>query len=259
MIYPKGHEFEYKILKPSQLKVDPLYQRGIDMKRIERICKEFNGDTFNEPKVSYRDGTYWIFDGQHSVAVWRKIHNNEDKPIMCKVFRGMTWLDECEAFVRQNGLDKDPTTNEKLKAAYNSNDPDVTDMVEKASMCGYTVDFSSSKIPTRIVATNALIKAYKTLGGDAFLDMMTAIRDAWYGDIDAVSSQIISGMATFYKTYYGFFERDGLVSKLRTVKPAQIIRDGKSFTARRNTYSQEICKVYNVRRSRNRLDIAKLS
>ena len=258
MIYPKGHEFEYKVLKPSQLKCDPLYQRPLDMRRVERIAKEFNGDIFNEPKVSYRDGAYWIFNGQHSVAVWKKIHNNEDKPLTCKVFRGMTWLEECEAFIAQNGLDKDPTTNEKLKAAFNSNDPDVTDMVAKSELCGYTVDFIVSKTPTRIVATSALIRAYKLIGGDAFLDMMTAIRDAWYGDMDAISVQIISGMATFYKTYWGYFERTALVDKLKRVKPADIIREGKAYTARRNTYSQEICKIYNVKR-RNRLDVAKLS
>ena len=258
MIYPKGHEFEYKVLKPSQLKCDPLYQRPLDMRRVERIAKEFNGDIFNEPKVSYRDGAYWIFNGQHSVAVWKKIHNNEDKPLTCKVFRGMTWLEECEAFIAQNGLDKDPTTNEKLKAEFNSNDPDVTDMVAKSELCGYTVDFIVSKTPTRIVATSALIRAYKLIGGDAFLDMMTAIRDAWYGDMDAISVQIISGMATFYKTYWGYFERTALVDKLKRVKPADIIREGKAYTARRNTYSQEICKIYNVKR-RNRLDVAKLS
>lgn len=259
MIYPKGHEFEYKVLRPSQLKVDPLYQRMLDMRRVEKISKEFNGDIFNEPKVSYRDGVYWIFNGQHSVAVWKKIHNNEDKPIMCKVFRGMTWLEECEAFICQNGLDKDPTTNEKLKAAFNSNDPDVTDMVAKSELCGYTVDFNVYKTPTRIVATSALIRSYKTLGGDAFLDMMTVIRDAWYGDMDAVSVQILTGMTTFFKTYLGCFDRDALAAKLRTVKPSEIIRNGKAFTARKNTYAQEICKYYNVKRRGNRLDEARLS
>ena len=49
MIYPKGHEFEYKVLKPSQMKTDPLYQRPLDIKRVEKIAKEFNGDIFNNP------------------------------------------------------------------------------------------------------------------------------------------------------------------------------------------------------------------
>lgn len=257
MKYPNGHEFERKILRPSQLRTDSLYQRALDTARVEKIVKEFNGDTFNEPKVSYRDGVYWIFDGQQSTAAWRKLHGDTDEPLWCKVFKGMTWIDECEAFIRQNGLAKDPTTNDKLRAAYNERRPEVVDMVEKAQLCGFVVDFVTNKTPTRIVAVSKLFRAHETLGSEAFLDMMTAIKEAWYGDIDAISSQIISGMTTFYKTYYGNFKRADLVNSLKRITPAEIIRNGKAFTKRTNTYTREIVKQYNIHR-RYRLDEAKL-
>ena len=201
MKYPKGHEFEHKYLRPSQIAADPLYQRPLDQRRVEKIANEFSGDLFNEPKVSYRDGKYWVFNGQHSIAAWRKYHNGDDKPVYCKVFKGMTWLEECDAFMKQNGLSKDPTTNEKLHAAFNSKDPDVVDMVEKAKLCGFDVNFSLSKTPTRIIALSALFRAYKMLGGEAFLDMLTAIKEAWYGDIDAVSQQIITGIVLIVAIY----------------------------------------------------------
>jgi hypothetical protein len=252
MNYPKGHEFEFKVLRPSQIRVDPLYQRDLDTKRVDKIVKEFNGDTFNEPKVSYRNGIFWVFDGQHSIAAWRQYHG-EDKLVNCKVFKGMTWLDECEAFVRQNGIKKDPTTNEKLKAEYNARNPEVVDMKTKAELCGFTVDFSLSKSATRIVATSTLFRAYKTLSSEAYLDMLTAIKEAWYGDIDAVSKYIINGMTAFYKTYHGNFSNDELVKSLKRVTPAEIIRNGKSFK-RANAYGLEILKAYNVRRSRSRLE-----
>lgn len=257
MKYTNGHEFEYKLLRPSQNRVDPLYQRKIDPRRVEKIVKDFDGDIFNEPKVSYRDGVYWVFDGQHSIVAWRKLHNGEDKPLLCKVFKGMTWLDEAEAFRKQNGYDKDPTTAEDLRAAYNSKVPEIVDMVEKAQLCGFTVDFVDSKTPTRIVALSALHRAYRTLGGDDYLDMLTAIRDAWYGDMDAVSSPIISGMTVFYKTYKGAFDRESLVNSLKRITPAEILRNGKSYRNRKNTYSREIVKQYNFKR-KYRLDENKL-
>lgn len=248
MNYPKGHDFTFETLYPSQIVADPLYQRQLDHKRVERIAADFNGDLFNEPKVSYRDGKYWVFNGQHSIAAWRAFHNGNDEPVRCKVFKGMTWLDECDAFMEQNGISKDPTTNEKLHAAYNSKNPDVVDMVEKSKLCGFVVDFSLSKTPTRIVATNALYRAYKAIGGEAFLDMLTAIKEAWYGDMDAVSRQIISGMAAFYKTYAGNFSREKLVSSLKKTTPARIIAQGKSYAHRPNTYAREIVKQYNTKR-----------
>lgn len=257
MKYPNGHEFERKSLYPSQIKFDPLYQRELDSKRASKIAEEFDGDIFNEPKVSYRDGAYWCFNGQHSIAGWKILHKNQDKPVECKVFKGMTWLEECDAFMKQNGLSRDPTTNQKLRAAFNSKDPDVVDMVARAELCGFVVDFSASKTPTRIVATSALLRAYKALGAEPFTDMLTAIKEAWYGDMDALSKQILSGMTAFYKTYYGSFKRADLVSSLKRITPAEIIRNGKSFSNRSNTYSREIVKQYNVKR-KYRIDENKL-
>ena len=256
MNYPKGHEFEFKSLYPSQIKFDPLYQRELDTRRVDKIVKEWNGDLFNEPKVSWRDGAYWCFNGQHTIAAWKKLHNKEDKLIYCKVFRGMTWSDECDAFIQQNGISKDPTTNQKLKAQFNNSDPDVVDMVKKAALCGYTVDFSTNKTPTRIVATSALFRAYKALSPEAFLDMLTVIKEAWYGDEDAVNICIITGMAAFFKTYYGNFKLSELVKNLKKISPAQIIRNGKNYNSR-SGYAAEILKIYNSKR-KVRLDAEKL-
>ena len=255
---PGGHEFEYKLLRPSQLRTDPLYQRALDMKRVEKIVREWDGDTFNEPKVSYRDGVYWIFDGQQSTAAWRKLHNNEDVPLWCKVYKGMTWLDECNAFMKQNGISKDPTTNDKLRAANNSKNPAVNDMVKKAELCGFTVDFSTNKTPTRYVCTSTLFRSYNTIGADAFLAMLTVIRDAWYGDIDAVSQQITSGMTQFFKTYAGHFDTKDLTTALKKVSPSKIIRDGKTYINRTNTYGKEIVGYYNKGKKRYRLDETKM-
>lgn len=257
MRYPKGHDFEYRVLKPSQINVDPLYQRRLDTGRVDKIVKEFNGDLFNEPKVSYRDGQYWVFNGQHSIAAWRKFFGGDDKPMACKVYKGMTWLDECEAFIAQNGISKDPTTCEKLSAAYEAHRPDVEAMVKGAELVGFNVNFKNGKCnPNTIVAISALFKAYHRLGNVNYIDMLTAIRDAWSGDSDATCSQIINAMATFYKIYGGNFKREDLVNSLKRATPASIIREGRAIKAR-NGFAREIVKCYNTKR-RNRLDIEKL-
>ena len=256
MRYPNGHEFEYRWLRPSQIEVDPLYQRNLDTARVDKIAKNFNGDIFNEPKVSNRDGKIWVFDGQHTVAAWRKMNNNEDKPIYCKVFKGMTWLDECGRFIDQDGYDKDPTIADTLRAAYEARRPDVVGMVNGAELVGFKVNFKASKNNKTIVAVGALHRAYCKLGADAYVDMLTAIRDAWNYDVDSICAQIINAMTMFYKTYGGNFKRADLVSSLKRVAPAQIIREGRTFRMK-NGFAREIVKCYNTKR-KHRLDIDKL-
>ena len=255
MKYPNGHEFEYRFLRPSQIQVDPMYQRRLDTTRVDKIAKDFNGDTFNEPKVSNRDGQYWVFDGQHTLAAWRKMCG-EDKPIYCKVFKGMTWLDECKRFIVQDGYDKDPTINDKLNAAYEAREADAVGMVKGAELVGFSVNFKSNKNNKAIVAVGALYKAYIRLGADVYVDMLTAIRDAWQFDPDSVCAQIINGMCMFYKTYVGNFKRADLVNSLRLVSPAQIIREGRTLHIK-NGFAREIVKSYNKNRKR-KLDIEKL-
>lgn len=254
MRYPGGHEFEYKALRPSQIKVDPLYQRKLNNNRVNEIVKHWNGDLFNEPKVSYRDGQYWVFNGQHSTAAWRSRANGEDKPLPCKVYKGMTWLDECEAFIQQNGIAKDPSQLEKLRAMNEAKYTDVEGMVNGAKLAGFDVNFGLAKNgPNTIVAIAKLYKAYMTLGASMYLEMLTTIRDAWSGDPDAVDGRIITALTLVFKTYGGHFKNNEMARSLRTIKPAEIIRNGKS-NAKRNGCSREIVKAYNNKR-RNRLDI----
>ena len=254
---PKGHEYEYKFLFPHELVAD-IYQREVKKKTVDKIVKEFNGDVFNEPKVSFRDGKYYVFDGDHSVSVWKNLFPDGKTPIYCKVFYGMTYEEECEAFILQNGISKDPTTNEKLRAADLAGNIEVRDMKHRAEMLGYIVDFSPSKATNRIVATSSLFKAYKALGPDLYSEMLSVIKAAWWGDIDSVSNHIINGMARFYRAYQGEFKSDNLISALKRVTPGLIIRDGKSLGNVRNAYALVIVRYYNKKRSKGRLDEMKV-
>lgn len=256
MRYPNGHEFEYKYLRPSQIEIDPLYQRRLRTAVVDNIVKEFNGDTFNEPKVSNRDGKYWVFDGQHTLAAWRKMNGNEDKPIYCKVFKGMTWLDECKRFIVQDGFGGDPNVRERLSAAYEAREPDVIGMVKGAELVGFKVNFKNNKNNKTIVAVNALYAAFNKLGADVYVEMLTAIRDAWNYDTDSMCAPILNAMALFYKTYGGNFKRGDLVNSLKRVTPMQIIREGRTLRMK-NGFAREIVKSYNKGR-KYKLDIEKL-
>lgn len=258
MNYPKGHDFEYRGLRPSQIQIDRLYQRELNNNKVDKIVKEFNGDIFNEPKVSYRDGQFWVFNGQHSIAAWRKLHGGEDKAVLCKVYKGMTWLDECNAFIEQNGISSDPTTNERLRAAYEAKRADVVAMVSGAELVGFVVGFNARNIKKdTIIATGALFRSLMTLGYETYIDMLTALRDAWDGAPDSLRSQIINGMTAFYKTYKGHFKRDELSKSLSRVRPIDIVTNGRS-TNLHNGFAREIARAYNMRRKTSRVNVDEL-
>ena len=80
-----------------------LYQRGIQRKRVELIARDFNEYTANEPKVSFRNGRYYVTDGQHTIEARILRNGGKDLPILCKVYTGLTMQQEALFFAEQNG------------------------------------------------------------------------------------------------------------------------------------------------------------
>lgn len=70
----------------------------------------------NEPRVSCRNGVYYVFDGQHTIAARKVLNGNVDIPILCKVYNGLTEQDEAFLFATQNGEESKPTPGERMRA-----------------------------------------------------------------------------------------------------------------------------------------------
>lgn len=80
------------------------YQRALHPARVARIAKEFDERVANEPKISFRDGHYYVMDGQNTIAARKFLNGGEDLQIRCKVYFGMTEREEALLFAQQTGI-----------------------------------------------------------------------------------------------------------------------------------------------------------
>jgi len=246
--------WEYKNINTKDLLIDQLYQRELDGKRIMRITKNYDPCLVNSVKVSYRDGKYWIFDGQHTTVVEKTVRGKgKDVVVECKVYKGLTRLDEMELFVAQNGISAPVKSNAKLRALYNFGDKDVVGMVNAASAAGVTVDFSNSRAVNKCIAANTLMRVYMSMTREQFIGMLIVLRKSWDGIPDSFTNEMLKGMSLFYKTYTGRFSVPGLIKSLGRTTPIQIIREGKSYAGTPASYARLILRAFNNNRSTNRL------
>ena len=58
----EGDSQQGKLIYPRE-----IYQRGVQRKRVELIAADFNEYVANEPKISFRNGKYYVVDGQHTI------------------------------------------------------------------------------------------------------------------------------------------------------------------------------------------------
>ena len=230
-VQQKGHQYEYKAVNPNMILVDPLYQRELNQKKVDKIICEWNYDLVNEPKISLRsDGTMYVFNGQHTTAA-HKIHEGKDTPIICKVYRGLSWEEEKDLFIKQNGISSDPTTFEKLRARFNAGDKDVRGMVECAAKAGVQVTFKTrGDAFARCVAVSALFSMYKALQQDTFITALQLITSAWQGQKESYTEGFIKGMTNVFKKYNGQFVMKEMRKALERNSPAYYIREAKDMS-----------------------------
>lgn len=247
-------QFEYKEINSRFIISDQDYQHQLNTVRVSNINKEFDPDLVNEPKVSFRDGRYYVFDGQHTIALLKLRNGGRDLPILCKVFYGKTKVEEARLFEDQTGRWKrDPTASEKLRSRFNRGEKRAVDLVRIAEKHGFAIDFNSAKIRNRIVACAAADRVLLKYGAEVFSGVLSILRDAWDGAPESVSKQILEALAIFCDSYDGQYDRGMLVRKLRRVAPVEIIRDGNlSRSHGSKKYAQQIVNIYN-KNMKNRL------
>lgn len=94
------HKTLYKLMEINSrdLEIPDEYQRRLNTERVAKIAAGFNESIANEPKVSFRDGHYYVFDGQHTIQARKHLNGGNELPILCKVYYGMTEAEEARLF-----------------------------------------------------------------------------------------------------------------------------------------------------------------
>ena len=251
------HSFEYIMLYPEQIKKDPKYQREIDVNRIKKITKNWDDDLVNAPKVSLREnGVYYVFNGQHTLAAWKKRYGN--RPIQCKVYRGLTETEEKDLFVKQEGFSKPVGLVDKLRAEYNSGNDEVMDMVRCVHLAGCTIDFDNrtSQTQNRINAVTTAYNVYKEVGHDNFINILDILRRSFYGDYRGFQDGFLKGMKYLFKHHSESIVIRQMVTALQK-QPADyyVQKANRCEGSAQFRYAKAFVEQYNKGRRTSRIDL----
>ena len=79
------------------------YQRPVNPKEVERLVREWDGRLLEPAVVSFRDGKFFVVDGQHRIAAMCRMNGGNGVMAACRVYTGLTYEQEAELCYR---LDK---------------------------------------------------------------------------------------------------------------------------------------------------------
>ena len=251
------HQRQVKPL-PLRLLKCAQYQRPFDAGEVDEIVANFDTHLVNPPKVSYRDGQYWVFDGQHTVGALKRVYGDDTYMTMCQVFYGMTYEKEAYLFSQQAGAARSVKTINKLHALCEASDMKVRSFVTATENAGFKISLNMQKrtvgyLPAVVTAW----ECFKKLGAEEYTRMMTLIHRTWKGELWSVGQNMLIGVTLFIKVYGDSITDKRFISNLGKCIEVDIRKvGGQLSTDRKIGYAAGIAKLYNKRAGAGALNIS---
>lgn len=249
--------FKMELLNTKVLTSGAAYQRPIEPIKVQNIVSNFDQHKVNPIKVSLREGKYWVYDGQHTLAGLKAVNKGEDCLVWCEVHFGLTYEDEARLFAEQNDGSSKVDIAYKMKALVEAGNEEVLKIVEIVNYTGLELNFEKYKGVNKIIAIKKVRDIYKKLGGDGLKRVLYLIKQTWDGETSSLDNDILGGVALFCRTYKDKFDDNLFIKQLSKVLPIDIKRKGKSDISARGDlrFAKQILDIYNTcLRQKNRLD-----
>lgn len=155
-----------------------LYQRKLDHDRANRIAENFDPRLLNDPKVSERDGHFYVFDGQHTIEALRILNGNKELSIRIRLYQHMTAKDEAILFAKQFGDAESVSAGSKMRALIFAENAEAVAFYKAVQSVGFDLDYSHKRGNNRIGCIATAFREFQRLDADCFYEVLTLIRDA---------------------------------------------------------------------------------
>jgi len=213
-----------------------IYQRGVERKRVELIARDFNEYIVNEPKVSFRNG-------------------REDRPILCKVYTGLTMEQEALLFAEQNGHSAPLSAGIKLRAKVVGGDAPSKAFVAATNRVGLSLNYDSMQLSDyRISCVGTALKLYDQLGEEIYCEALRHIVAAWEGRPDSFRAAVLRGVMYFVQLYHGQYSAERLVRALGGVHPMELYRISRDNPAKLPGWRRYVYPIYTTYNGKCRKD-----
>lgn len=196
--------------------VSAKVQRELNKHRVDELVANFDLDMFGQPAVSWRDGRYFIIDGQHRIEalkIWLGKGWEIQKVPDCRTYQGLTEAEEADMFDRLNNV-LPVSSFDKFKTRVTAGREAETAIDRIIKETGLVI--SRDKIPGAVHAVGTLGRVYARSGPEVFSRALRIIRDA-FGD-PGFEAGVIDGIGHLCQRYNGALDERVAIEKLAATR-----------------------------------------
>ena len=126
---------ELRFLPIDRLTSGQPYQRPVEEKDVDDLIRKWDDHLLKPLIVSFRDGHFYLIDGQHRVAALRKMNGGAEVIVPCQVHNDLTYEKEAELYAKLDKANKRMTlsqsTNALIESGQNPEALEIKRLVEK--------------------------------------------------------------------------------------------------------------------------------
>lgn len=235
----------FELIPIKLLVSNQTYQRPISNAHVGRTAQNFNVYQINPVKVSRRDGTNYVFDGQHTIETVATASGSRETPVWCMIYDDLGYEQEADIFANQ----KKHTRPLKSIEIFNANIEAENDiqMTIKSVVESYNLTISSRKVPGHISAVSALEYIFDKYGYQVLDRTLFLLVSTWEGEVDSLGCNMLKGVAKLVVAYGDQLNDEEFVNRLSKVSVREIIRTAKDRHAGTQGYAEAMLLQYNKR------------
>ena len=235
----------FELIPIKMLVSNQTYQRPISSAHVGRTALNFNVYQINPVKVSRRDGTNYVFDGQHTIETVAIASGSRETPVWCMIYDDLVYEQEADIFANQ----KKHTRPLKSIEIFNANIEAENDvqMTIKSLVENYNLTISSRKIPGHITAVSALEYIFTKYGYRVLDRTLLLVVSTWEGEVESLGGNILKGIAKLVVAYGENLNDEQFVERLSKVSVREIIRNARDRHAGTQGYAEAMLLQYNKR------------
>ena len=217
------------------------YNRGIRRSHVNKIKRNFREDMVKPVIVSFRNGRYYVIDGQHTaLAIFELSGNDLNVPIKCDVRTGLTYEEEADLYYRINTSNISLSFGETLIGCIEAKDAESLRFRDVVESCGYVV---GSNTNNSINALSTAWKLFKKDNGEHLTRVLSLTRACWPGNKGGVDSRILSGISMFLRQHGDEYRNEHFIKMLSAEDPKNLIKKADSLYAHMDSraYTKPYC------------------
>lgn len=208
-----SHHRAYRIQEVplGKTTTSPKVQRELKAHRVNELLANFDLDFFGQPAVSWREGKYFIIDGQHRIAALKAWLGEgwEIQKIECRVYQGLSESEEADMFDRlNNALLVSAFDRFRIRVeAGRDEESEIAKVLKQENLV-----ISRDEVPGAVSAVGTLVRVYERSDADVLGKTLRIIRDA-FGDA-GFRSGVIDGIGHLCQRYDGALDEKIAIERL---------------------------------------------